>query len=185
MHGTINTNPTGYKYTLSVEHRLNHSPAKVWRALTERDFLRQWYPADVVGDWSVGAKLEFLFEPEQHADVTEDDLHGEVLAVEEPALLEYRWGSHSMRFELAEDGGGCRLTLSESFNEKAWSARNAAGWEMCIENLALILDGESAAEFDPSVWREKFDRYAEQYEGLVGPRGGLPEGDPLLKMGRE
>lgn len=185
MDGSIKTNASGYNYTLTIEHRLAHPPHKVWRAITEREYLRQWFPADVDGEWSVGAKLEFIFAPEQHGDVTEDDLHGEVLAVSEPTLLEYRWGAHAMRFELLDDDGGCRLRLSESFNEKAWSARNAAGWEMCIENLGLVLSGETAAEFDANVWREKFDRYADEYSELVGPRGGLPENDPLLKLGRE
>ena len=47
----------GERYVLSLERRLAHSAEKVWRVLTERDLLKQWFPADIEGDWKVGAKL--------------------------------------------------------------------------------------------------------------------------------
>lgn len=185
MDATLETNTGRHNYTLSIDHRFDHPPAKVWRVITERELLKQWFPCDVVGDWKVGAKLDFIFAPEQFADVTDEDLHGEVVAVDEPELLEYRWGTHTMKFELKPDGDGCHFRLSESFDEKAWSARNAAGWEMCIENLDLVLEGAAIAKFAAEVWRDKFDCYAEKFIDIVGPRGGLPDDDPLLKLGRE
>ena len=185
MEAILETNGETYKYTLAIDKRFNHPPAKVWRALVERDLLTQWFPCDIAGEWKPGAKLDFIIAPEQMDNATEDDLHGEVIAVDEPSLLEFRWGTHAMRFELRPDGDGCHFTLSEFFDEKAWCARNAAGWEMCIENLDLILDGVSALEFVAEVWRDKFDRYAEKFKNVTGPRGGLAEDDPLLKLGRE
>jgi len=185
MDATLETNTGGYEYHLSIERRFENPPEKVWRVLTERELLKQWFPADVVGEWEVGAKLEFLFETDELVDAPDEDYHGEVLAVEKPHLLEFRWGTHSMKFELRPDGEGCQFTLSEGFDEKSWCARNAAGWEMCIENLDLILEGAAVAKFAADVWREKFDRYAEKFKDIVGPRGGLPEDDPLLTLGRE
>jgi uncharacterized protein YndB with AHSA1/START domain len=185
MDATLETNASGYNYALIIECRFDYPPEKVWRAITERELLKQWFPCDVVGNWSVGAKLDFVFSPEQAADVSDEDLHGEVLAVDEPLLLEFRWGTHSMKFELKPDGDGCLFRLSERFDDKSWCARNAAGWEMCIENLDLILEGAGIAKFAAEVWREKFDRYAQKFKDIIGPRGGLAEDDPLLKLGRE
>ena len=167
MDAALDTNTSGYKYTLSITRRFDHAPEKVWRAITEGELLKQWYPAEVVGDWIVGAKLEFVFPPEHSDGVTEDDLHGEVLAIDEQKLLEYRWGAHVMKFELQPDGAGCQFTLSESFNESAWGPRNAAGWEMCIENLDLVLEGAAVAKFAADVWRGKFDRYAQKFKDIV------------------
>lgn len=185
MDATLETNASGYNYTLSIERRFDHPPEKVWRAIIERKLLKEWFPCDVVGDWKVGAKLDFIIALEEMENATAEDLHGEVLAVDEPRLLEYRWGKHSMKFELEPDGDGCLFRLSEGFDDKSWCARNAAGWEMCIENLDLVLEGAAIAKFAADVWREKFDRYAEKFKDIVGPRGGLAEDDPLLKLGRE
>ena len=51
----------GARYTLGLERRLAHSPEKVWRVLTERELVKQWFPADIDGEWKVGATLQFKF----------------------------------------------------------------------------------------------------------------------------
>ena len=53
---------SGERYTLALERRLLHSPAKVWRVVTEREYLHQWFPAHVIGEWKVGAELRFEFQ---------------------------------------------------------------------------------------------------------------------------
>lgn len=180
MDATLEKNKEKPAYTLTVEHRLGHPPEKVWRAVTERELLKQWFPCDVIGAWQVGEKLKFVFPPEQAEGIPEDHLVGKVVAVDEPHLLEYSWGPHMMKYEIQPDGDGSVLRLSESFDDKAWGARNAAGWEMCIENLDLVLEGAAIAKFAMDAWRPKFDRYAKKFKDLVGPNGGLAEDDPLL-----
>ncbi|UMG93452.1 SRPBCC domain-containing protein [Nocardioides sp. TF02-7] len=39
----------GDRVGLRFERRLAHPPEKVWRALTESEHLRHWFPADIVG----------------------------------------------------------------------------------------------------------------------------------------
>ncbi|MCG8468770.1 MAG: SRPBCC domain-containing protein, partial [Gemmatimonadetes bacterium] len=51
----------GSGYVLIVERQLDHPPQKVWRAVTERDALRSWFPCDVEGTWEPGAELQFTF----------------------------------------------------------------------------------------------------------------------------
>ena len=160
----------GRRYTLGLERRLSHPPEKVWRVLTERELLRQWFPCDVDGEWKEGAELRFTFLHGEGEGLSEDDLRGEVLAVDAPRLLEYRWGDHVIRCELVPDGGGCRLLFSESFDDPSWGARNAAGWEMCLDNLDLVLEGVAVAKFAVEVWRAKFARYVEKFEPKAGPQ---------------
>ncbi|MEQ9568592.1 MAG: SRPBCC family protein [Longimicrobiales bacterium] len=171
----------GPRYTLMVERRLTHSPEKVWRAVTERDALRRWFPSDVEGAWEVGASLKFAFLHGDHDGLTEDDMRGEVIAVDEPRLLEFRWGAHYLKYELEPDGDGCLFRLSESFADPSWGARNAAGWEMCLDNLGLVLDGAAALEFVADVWTAKFKRYVAAFEPEFGPQHDPTGEHPLLK----
>ena len=88
---------SGEGFTLALERRLRHAPAKVWRVLTETEFLNQWFPAHVHGDWEVGAQLRFEFQHGEGEGLSEEDMRGEVLAVERERLLAFRWGQHVLR----------------------------------------------------------------------------------------
>ena len=173
----------GSRYILRVERRLDESPAKVWRALTTRDLLKRWFPCDVQGEWTVGAALRFEFPEGEAEGLSEEELRGEVLTVDEPRLLEFRWGTEVLRYELMPDGDGCRFRLSHSFEDPAWGARNAAGWEMCIENLDLIVEGVGVAKFVAEVWWTKYRHYKAVFEGEYGTQIGPPEGHPILGEG--
>ena len=168
----------GRRYVLKVERRLAHPPNKVWRTLTERELLRQWFPCDVEGEWKEGAELRFVFLHGEGEGLPDEDLRGEVLTVQPPVLLEFRWGTHLLKLELTPDGDGCRLRLSESFEDPSWGARNAAGWEMCLENLELLIEGAALVKFAAGVWKTKFKRYVEKFEPAVGPQQGPPEDHP-------
>ena len=170
----------GSRFVLTVERAVPHPPQRVWRAVTERTLLREWFPCDVVGDWSVGSHLEFRFPPGQWDDLPEEELRGEVTLVDQPRQLEFRWGAHNFRFEIEPRGEGSLFRLSEFFDDASWGARNAAGWEMCIDNLGLILDGAAAIKFLAEVWRTKFDRYVAEFEPDFGPMHDPTGETPLL-----
>jgi hypothetical protein len=61
---------------------------------------------------------------------------GEVLAYEPPRLLAYTWGEDELRFELRPHDAGCVLRLTHSFDDRFKAARDAAGWHVCLDNLA-------------------------------------------------
>ena len=168
----------GARYELRLERRLKHPPEKVWRVLTESDLLHQWFPCDVVGDWKVGEKLEFVFRHGEGDDLPEEDLRGEVLAVEPHRLLEFRWGTHILRCELEATDGGTLFRFSENFTDPSWGARNAAGWEFCLDNLDLVLQGVEAAGFVYELWRNKFEAYVRKFEPEMGPQQGPPASHP-------
>jgi uncharacterized protein YndB with AHSA1/START domain len=169
----------GTRYTVRFERELAHPPAKVWRALTERELLRKWFPSDVLGGWDVGSKLQFVFPDEVAGIVDDDDTRGEVLAMEPGRLLEFSWGPSSvMRIELAPDGAGSRLILSETIDDGSLAARQAAGWEVCLASLASVLLIQEPAESASDAWKAPFDRYMAKFEPVAGPQEGPPAGHP-------
>jgi uncharacterized protein YndB with AHSA1/START domain len=149
-----------------LERRLPDPPAVVWRALTERQQLRSWFPSDVIvdgGRWEVGAAITFPFPPE----VIDMTLTGEVLEVDEPNLLAFTWGEDTLRFELSPEEDGTRLVLVDELSAGS-AARNAAGWEICLDRLAGL-------EPVSDAWQPRFERYAAVFEPALGPQEGRPD----------
>ena len=151
-----------------LQRTIADPPAVVWRALTDRDQLAPWFPCDVIvdgGAWEVGAAISFPFP----ADVIDMTLTGEVLEVDEPHRLAFTWGEETLRFELADaDDGGTLLTLIDELPASA-AARNAAGWEVCLDRLAGLDPG-------PDAWQPYFESYATQFAPQLGPQDGPPAG---------
>jgi uncharacterized protein YndB with AHSA1/START domain len=150
-----------------LERRLADPPEVVWGALTERERLRDWFPCDVIvegGEWQVGAAISFPFAPE----VIEMTLSGEVLAVDKPHELAFTWGEETLRFELTPHDGGTRLVLIDELPPNA-AARNAAGWDSCLDRLAGL---DPAAD----AWKGRFAVYSAAFEPELGPQDGPPEG---------
>jgi uncharacterized protein YndB with AHSA1/START domain len=155
----------GARPALRLERHLPDPPDVVWRALTEREQLRSWFPCDVIvsgGRWEVGAAITFPFPP----DVMDMTLTGEVLEVDEPNVLAFTWGGDALRFELSAEGDGSRLILIDELQPDS-AARNAAGWERCLDRLAGI-------EPAPDGWEPRFEHYADAFEPIVGPQGRRP-----------
>ncbi len=130
------------------------------------------------GEWTVGAELRFEFQHGEGDQLSDEELRGEVLAVEPVRLLEFRWGQHILRCELVPDGDGCRLLFSEHFEDASWGARNAAGWECCLQNLETLFGGAAAATFDPEVWRARFTHYVAKFQPQFGSQQGPPDTHP-------
>ena len=54
----------GETVILDYERELAHPPEKAWRAITESEHLRQWFPVDIIGERATGASLRLTFWPE-------------------------------------------------------------------------------------------------------------------------
>lgn len=160
----------GNRWELEFTRRLPHPPQKVWRALTEDEHLRAWFPQEIQGERAVGAKLRFVFPGDE-----DDGFDGDMLAFDPPSLLEMRWGADVLRFELQPDGEGTALTLRDSFEEHGKAARDAAGWHECLDLLELELAGEQRPWELGTVWKKVHPEYVE----ALGPEAatiGPPEG---------
>jgi uncharacterized protein YndB with AHSA1/START domain len=158
--GTLSRTDDG-RYALRFERRLAHPPEKVWRAITEWQHLRAWFPAIVEFDLRPGAELRFGATPEQQRryGMSADQVTlGAVTQVDPPRLLEYSWGDEILRWELQADGaGGCRMVFTNIVDDRDTAVAAAAGWHAGLEVVAAQLDGRP---LDWSAW----DR-AEQLSG--------------------
>jgi len=156
----------GARPAVRLERQLPDPPEVVWGALTDRDQLRSWFPSDVIvdgGKWQVGARITFPFPPE----VIDMTLTGEVLEVAEPNLLVFSWGDDTLRFEVERIEGGARLVLIDELPPSS-AARNATGWDECLDRLAGLEPAEGG-------WQPRFETYSAAFEPTLGPQEGPPK----------
>jgi uncharacterized protein YndB with AHSA1/START domain len=153
----------GERSTLVFVRYLRHSPAKVWAALTASEQLRQWAPFEPDRDLvTTGpATLSMTDGPATEA------FAATVRQAVPPALLEYTWGDDLLRWELAPQGDGTRLTLRHTVGGPDWVPRTAAGWHLCLVVAERLLDGEPIGpivgrEAKKYGWQELHDAYAEK-----------------------
>lgn len=158
----------GERWTLVVVRELRHSPAKVWRALTDPAQLREWAPFDADRDLGrVGAaNLTTVGTP------TPQVAASKVTRAEAPKLLEYSWGENDMRWELEPLGDGTRLTLWHNIDRR-FIAMGAAGWHICFDVLDHALGGEPlgrivGGEAMKFGWPRLNAEYAQQF-GIQSP----------------
>jgi uncharacterized protein YndB with AHSA1/START domain len=127
----------GEKWTLVLVRDLSHPPAKVWKALTDPEELRQWAPFDA--DRNLGtvgtAKLSTVAAPTLHVSETQ------IRRAIAPEVLEFSWGAQDIRWELQPLAGGrTRLTLWHNIGRR-YIAMGAAGWHVCFDVLDRLLAG--------------------------------------------
>ena len=118
---------------------IDHPPEVVWRALTEPATLAQWLaPGRIELQRGGAARLDF-------AD-SGTVIDSQVSAIEPGHVLEYSWSSageplRPVRWELARDGAGTRLTLVQKTPAGEDPGRACAGWEAHLEMLQAALEG--------------------------------------------
>ena len=162
------------RYVLRFERQLAHRPERVWRALTEPDELKRWFPTAIEGERAPRAKIRFVFgeAAPRAADVPElltrdpEDLDGEFTEFDPPRVLAYTWGDEDLRWELEPTAEGCRLTFIHTFTEgsgiphpggpRKKAARTAAGWDICLASLEALLDGDTRPAGDFSLFYNRY-----------------------------
>ncbi|MEV0948843.1 SRPBCC domain-containing protein [Rhodococcus sp. NPDC049939] len=160
--GTVSFTYDG-RVALRFEQSLAHSPEKVWGVLTDPDFLKAWFPADVEFDLTPGAELVFRVTPEQVRRFglpADHSTTGTVISVHPAHILEYLWDAETLHWELVPDGtGGCWLTLTHTVEEEESAYAHAAGWHAGLEVIEARLDGRTV---DWSLW-DRTDELAKSY----------------------
>jgi uncharacterized protein YndB with AHSA1/START domain len=159
----------GEKWTLVMVRELRHSPDKVWQALVDPAQLREWAP--FVADGSLGkagntVKLSTVGAPAvSETTVTRADA---------PTSLQYNWGDFEMRWQLEPVAGGTRLTLYSNIDRR-YIAMGAAGWHICFDVLARLLDGQPIGRMvGPGLmtnegWQRLYAEYSQQF-GVEMPK---------------
>ena len=119
------------------------------------------------GKRAAGAPLRFAF---RGGEAPAFD--GEMIAFEPPSLFEFRWGPDVIRLELRPDGEGTALTLLDTLDDRGKGARDAAGWHVCLDNLAAHLRGEETDTESPEAWQAVHPEYVERFgpeAATIGP----------------
>jgi uncharacterized protein YndB with AHSA1/START domain len=128
---------------LRLERRYDQPVERVWRALTDPDELRRWFP----GEFDIS-----------HSDP--------------PHVLVGAWqGDGTLRFELRPEGGGCVLTFTHAFGDRDQAALTGAGWDRCFARLDALLASQ-AMSYDTSLaaWPQVHERLAAAWG--IDPRIG-------------
>ncbi|GAA4984164.1 hypothetical protein GCM10023205_62680 [Yinghuangia aomiensis] len=144
-----------------------HPVGRVWEFVSDPAELARWFPSRVAIDPKPGGEVRFSF------DAGMPDSTGEVLAAEAPRHLAFTWGPDELRFDLEAFDGGTRLTLTNVLAEENTAARNAAGWDVCLDALDAAARGEAydGPHAGPTPeWRA-------YYAGYV--TAGFPSGAPV------
>jgi uncharacterized protein YndB with AHSA1/START domain len=133
---------------LRFEFDLPHAPAKVWRALTEPDLLKEWLLPVIGFDLTPGTAFRFKRDPLPGWDGTVDC---RVLAVEDQRRLSYSWVVGDMEtvvtFTLAPSPTGTHLVLVQSGfrpDQKQNLGGARYGWRQMGTKLEELLSREDA-----------------------------------------
>jgi uncharacterized protein YndB with AHSA1/START domain len=159
------------RWRLRFDVQLAHPPEKVWRAITEADHLAAWFPQRIVGEWVVGAPLRFESRGGEFPP-----FDGEVLAFHPESALEFRWGTDTIRLEIAPNGAGCVLTLLDTIDDLGKAARDGAGWHVCLEALEHDLAGTERPGTVRDRWSDVHAGYVEKFgpeASIMGPPAGM------------
>lgn len=150
IDGTLET--VDGRPALRFERRLAHPVERVWRAVSDPSELERWFPAAVAWTPAAGEQLEAY------------GMTGEVTEAEAPYRLAWTFNGEAYSFDLAEDGGGCRLVFMHIFDDRASAAQTAAGWETYFLRLGPLLEGDFLSEKDAhDGYEDIHERYAARF----------------------
>ncbi len=131
--------------SISFDFDLDHSPEKVWRALTDPALLAEWLLPVIGLELAPGAAFRFKTQPQPGWDGTVDC---RILEIEAQRKLSYTWVVGDMgldtvvTFTLTPLPSGTRLSLVQSGfkpDQKQASGGARYGWKMMGGRLADLL----------------------------------------------
>jgi len=124
------------------------TPAKLWEALTEQQFIRQyWFDMKIQCDWKKGSPWK-MFRP----DGTLSDA-GEILEIDPPRRMVIRWqnewkpelkaeGPSRCTMELEPVDGVVKLTITHEIDraDSKFITAVSGGWPRILSNLKSLLE---------------------------------------------
>lgn len=153
MLATISQQPnaTIAQYTRSFPS----SVQQVWAVLTENHYLQQWVRNLEIVDARKNGKMHFHM-----LDDTDAFIEMKITDYEEFKTFAFNWGKDHVRFELQPGETGTMLTLTESIWQlTAHNAKDLAGWHICLQLFAGVLQGKHEQEFPTEDWKEFYEAY--------------------------
>jgi uncharacterized protein YndB with AHSA1/START domain len=131
--------------TVVIPRDFAHSAVDVWSLLTKPDLLGAWAPYTADRDLSsVGRATLTMLDGENRS---QGELASVVFTAEKQRTLEYSWGEDTVTWAIKEidsphpDAPRTRLTLRQTLANPAMASAIAAGWHLCLDVAAGVLDG--------------------------------------------
>ena len=142
---------TNNTYVATATTTIDAPASKVWEALTNPDLIKRClFGTQVTTDWRVGSPITYegVWEGKAYKD------KGKILQVEPNKLLVSTFWSalagkpdlpenyQTVRYELAPEGRGTRLTLKQDNNAtQADADHSAQNWSMVLNEMKKLLEG--------------------------------------------
>ncbi len=133
------------------------TPAKLWEALTDPTFIRQyWFGFTVECAWKKGSPWKLSFPDGRLADA------GEIREMDPPRRMVIRWqnawkpeleaeGPSRCTFEVEPAGGAVKLTVTHEIErpDSKFIHAVSGGWPRILSNLKSLLETGAIALQDP------------------------------------
>ena len=133
------------------------TPEKLWSALTDAEFQRQyWFGTHCESRWTAGSPWKLVYPDGRVAD------SGEIIEAERPRRLVIRWrnewkpelkaeGWSQCTMELEPGAGAVKLSITHTVERDASKFIEAVsgGWPKVISNLKSLLETGSIALQEP------------------------------------
>jgi uncharacterized protein YndB with AHSA1/START domain len=123
------------------------TPEKVWAALIEPEFTRQYWRHENVSDWKPGSKWAHTRSDGETGKV---DIFGMVVEVTPPHRLVMTWARPSepeetarysrVTFELGTVGANVRLVVTHDELDVDMARSISTGWPLVLSNLKSLLE---------------------------------------------
>lgn len=144
--------------------------AEAWAAVSTADGLDGWFPAAVALDHAAGT---VTFSGDPNAGPTT----GRIVDWEPPRRWAFEWGGDLVEFLVEGSDAEVELTLRNWLEDNTAAARNAAGWHVCLGELAKKLGGVVPAGPHAAPGPGGPLDWGTLYQGYVS--AGLPSGAPI------
>ena len=133
------------------------TPAKLWEALTDPAFIRQyWFGVNVECGWKKGSPWKLVYPDGRTADT------GEIIEIDPPRRMVIRWqnewkpelkaeGPSRCTIELEPTGGAVKLSITHEIEREPSKFIEAVsgGWPKVVSNLKSLLETGSVVLQDP------------------------------------
>ncbi len=124
---------------VDLERRLEFSPQRVWKALTQEKEVAAWMKFPVKVNPEVGGTIFVDFGGRGSMD-------GVICMFEPPRAFAWVWGDSLVRWEIEREGAGVRLRFAHIAMKLELLAGLTAGWQRFLDQLETHLDGVARAD---------------------------------------
>jgi len=151
-------------YTITFNRRSKHSPARLWRALTDPEEVAGWTDAPATIDLRVGGTYTFFVGTETPEECI-------VVRAEPERVLTIVWGMNRpeawrhasvVEWTISDDEEGCSFTFVHNgcADRGEGEAGLAAGWHGFLDQLGKHLDGKTWTKEEAEAdWKRLHEPY--------------------------